>query len=403
MLLSTGRLSLLLLLLGGLTAPAAAQGDDADPAASLGVPSIGEPGTGFFEARISYFDRQDNGDGNPFLDETLEVIEPVFVYDYNVSDKFAYGLKLSYDHVSSASIDRLSKYPEQSGASGDNYYGLDANFRHLYSESVTLGWNVGGSTEYDYNSLHIGGSATWEADDKNSVVSVNLNGFFDDVDVIRYNGTEDGNDTRTSIAGTVNWYQVLSPTIHGELGVTLSDQTGFLETAYNAVVLEDPSLAPNPALENDARGTEFTEELPDDRFRTAIFGRLRKLLRPGTAVELGGRYYTDDWGIDAITVEPRLYQQLTDTLRMRLRFRYYTQDPAKYWNEHFVASTPGQTTFPDRERTQDSDLGDFDAQTYGCKLIYEKNAYRFDVGVDYISRSDGLDSWLTSFGYHWSF
>ena len=346
--------------------------------------------------QIGYYDRDDSGDGNPFLDEDLTIIEPVVIFDHNVSDDFGYSIKLSFDNVSSASIDRLSNFPNQSGASGDTYFGGDFSFRHRLSDSSDVGYHVGFSKEYDYTSFKLGGKLAFETPDQNRKLTFSLDGFFDQIDIIRFDGSEPGSDDRTSVAGTVRWYQILSPTIHGEFGLTLSQQTGFLETAYNAVVVEDPMLSPNPNLANMARGLEITEELPDDRLRTAVFGRVRKLVRSGTAVELGGRYYSDDWGIDAFTLEPRLYQSLTDKLRLRLRYRYYQQSQSKYFEEQFLSAK--------EFRTQDSDLGDYDTNTIGLKFIWDKTQHHtFDIGVDFATRSDGLDHVFASIGWKHTF
>ena len=47
----------------------------------------------------------------------------MIVVDYNITDRLATNVEIAYDWVSSASIERLSQFPEQSGASGDNYVG----------------------------------------------------------------------------------------------------------------------------------------------------------------------------------------------------------------------------------------------------------------------------------------
>ena len=50
---------------------------------------------GFIGFRTSVYHNDDDGDdGNPFLDEKLTVIEPVIIFDYNVSDKTAFWGKI---------------------------------------------------------------------------------------------------------------------------------------------------------------------------------------------------------------------------------------------------------------------------------------------------------------------
>lgn len=354
-----------------------------------------EAGRSKLSARLGFYDHGDSGDGNPFLDEALTVIEHAVVYDHDVSDTFGYGITFSYDYVSSASIDRLSNFPDQSGASADNYIGVDAGFRHLLEGRRRIDWHLGASNEYDYRSIGFGGGYTWQPRDTNATVSVNLDAYLDSIDIIRFDGTEDGTDDRTSVTASTTWYQILSPRSSGELGVTIAQQSGFLETPYNAVVREDDLLPPNPNLANNARGEELTEELPDDRTRGAVHGWVRTRTEPGRAWELGGRIYSDSWGINSVTVEPRWYQNLvTDTLDMRVRYRFYLQTEADYFDDHF--------TEPKEFQTQDSDLGDFNTHTFGVLFNWFRGEnHSLDFGVDYALRSDGLDHIFASFGWTW--
>lgn len=139
---------------------------------------------------------------------------------------------------------------------------------------MSLGEHVGYSFEYDYNSIGAGGSVAVESEDKNSILTYSLDTFFDTVDIIRFDGTDDeGSDDRISIAGTINLYRVLSPKTHGQFGLTVSSQSGFLETPFNSVMIQDPVTS--------AVTSEVTEELSDSRLRGALYGTVRHSLRPG--------------------------------------------------------------------------------------------------------------------------
>lgn len=367
---------------------------DPQPQPLDGAASGGKAGHGFWETRLGYYHNDDGGEGNPFLDEELTVIEPIFIYDYNVTDRLALWGQFSYDSVSSASIDRLSKFPDQSGASGDNYIGVSAGFRYEPELDFRYGGFLSFSSEYDYNSLGVGGDLAWDFDDKNATFKISANAFFDTIDIIRFDGTQnEGTDNRNTFSTTAAWYQVIDPNTHGELGLTLSFQSGFLETAYNAVVIEDSTLPPNPNLENMAKGTEIAEELPNSRVREALFGKVRRSLGPSTAIELGGRLYADSWGITSITVEPQLHQWLVDdVLSARLRYRFYTQTEADDFKEHFYAI--------EKFRTQDSDLGKFNSNTFGVRFDWRMSpTSALDFSFDLVDRSDGLSKMLGSIGY----
>ena len=128
-----------------------------------------KPGESTISYRLSFFDVGDSGSGNPFIDESLTVIEPVIVFDHQLNEKTGITTTLSYDLVSSASIERLNKYSGQSGASGDNYIGVDVGVRYAYSPKTDLSAHASFSTEYDYDSIGFGGAISRESADGDSL------------------------------------------------------------------------------------------------------------------------------------------------------------------------------------------------------------------------------------------
>jgi len=387
------------LVLAFASAPAVAQ-DDAGPR-----PGAFElaPGESALWTQLGFYDHGDGqGDGNPFLDEALTVIEPLVVWDSQVTDDWGYGITLSYDRVSSASIDRLSNFPGQSGASGDNYVGLDWSSRHRLSNEQTFAWHTGFSFEYDYLSLNGGVALTTEDPAAGSANTYGLDVYYDIVDIIRFDGTQDeGTDDRISVTGSWSHSRPLDRLWVGELTTLLTLQTGFLETPYNAVVLETPGGAPNPNLFNGASGIEVTEELPDTRIRAAVRPRARRWLSERSAFEIGGRLYGDDWGIYSVSLEPRyLYELVDDRLRMRLRYRYYTQTEADDFGDSFLAADPTPEF-----RTQDSELGAFDSHTVGVRFdaFASDGAPTWYLDLNYAMRSDGIDHVYAGIGYRFGF
>jgi hypothetical protein len=361
------------------------------------------PGESSLWTQLGVYGHSDGqDDGNPFLDEELTVIEPLVVWDSQVTDDWGYGITLSYDFVSSASIDRLSNFPGQSGASGDNYVGLDWSSRHRLSNEQSLTWHTGFSFEYDYLSLNGGASLTTKDPAVGSSTTYGLDLYYDVVDIIRFDGTQnEGSEDRISVTGSWSHSRPLSRLWNGEVTTLFTLQSGFLETAYNAVVLETPGGLPNPNLFNGASGIEITEELPDTRLRAAIRPRARRWLSDRSAFEMGGRLYGDDWGVFAVAVEPRyIYEVVDDRLAMRLRYRYYVQTAADDFDESFLASDPTPEF-----RTQDSELGDLDSHTVGVRFdaFNTRGAPTWYVDFNYALRSDGLDHFYVGLGYRFGF
>jgi hypothetical protein len=363
----------------------------------------GKAGHGTLEFRLGYYNNEDSpGDGNPFLDEQLTVIEPIIYYDYNTTDDTAWWTMLTYDSVSSASIERINDYPgsEQSGASGDYYIGVDIGRRHQSSDYRRHDVWLHGSAEYDYRSFGIGGSVGWDSSDRNQTTKISGNIFFDDLDLIRFNGLEDGSDNRLSGTLGLTRYQVMTDRMHAEIGATLTYQEGFLGSPFNGVVLEDGATVPPVPFHNNALGVEIAERLPDTRIRGAVHGRIRRQFGENTALEFGGRLYADDWGVVSVTLEPKVYYWLVkDKLRGRFRYRYYTQTAADDFEEHFAPADASRDFL-----TQDSDLGDFDSHTLGFGLTWDYDpGLTYHFAADYVARGDGIDQLFASVGMTWSF
>jgi len=343
--------------------------------------------------RLGLYSKDDSGDGtsagNPFLDEDLTVIQPSMIMDWGLDDVSALSVTAQYDWVSSASIERLSDrttFPgtQQSGASGDFYVGLDVAYRRQLNNGMRGGGHVGFGKEYDYLSVGLGGDLAWEGPDRNSTYSASLNGYFDSVDLIRFNGVETGSDNRTSLAGTFKWNRVLDSASSMQLGVTVSNQSGFLGTPYNSVFIDEVGGL-----------REVNEVLPDSRMRYSFYGSYRRWVMEGGAAEIATRVYNDDWGIFGLSLEPRWYQQVGEDLLMRFRYRYYDQSAADSFGL-FSAEEPYMT--------QDSELGDFNSHTVGVRLIgYRDGLQGWDAGLDYVMRSDELDHIVASAGYLWTF
>jgi hypothetical protein len=354
-------------------------------------------GTGSLTSQLGFYSHSDSiTDGNPYIDEDLWVVEPIVIWDYNVSDDWAYSVELAYDRVSSASIERLSTKGAQSGASGDNYVGLRYGSRHRVSPTEQLDWHLGYSFEYDYRSIALGGGYSTRARDDSRSTSYSADAYVDSLDLIRWDGTEDGGDNRFSVAGSWSHYRLLSPKWNGELSSTLSYQSGFLATPYNPVAIEDGSTIGFNELDVTFDGKAVDEILPDTRVRGSLSGRFRRHLGERRALELGGRVYADDWGIFSVTFEPRYRFGLGPNMDLALGYRFYTQTASDYWSEKF-------TTEPEF-RTQDPDLGELDAHTLTTQLEWRTAPdKRWIYGLNYTLRSDGLDYLWAFVNWRWSF
>ena len=122
----------------------------------------------------------------------------------------------------------------------------------------------------------------------------------------------------------------------------------------------------------------FDESHPDERNRHTLFVRAKRYFLSRTVADLNLSGYVDDWGVNAFSTELRLSQYLTDDFVVRLRYRYYTQSEADFYQDTYSR--------PQRYLSADDRLRAFATHTGGVKLTYNL-------------RLLGLQDWLLAFAY----
>ncbi len=183
-------------------------------------------------------------------------------------------------------------------------------------------------------------------------------------------------ETLDAISIAAGWEQVLTRALVMEVGYDFTYQWGFLANPYRSVL-----------------GGQRPEEHPDQRFRNLLFARLAGYIpRSRTSLQLLYRSYVDDWKVAAINPEFRIYQEMSPYFQTRLRYRYYKQTSA-----FFYESDPNDYTFDDPYVTADPKLSDFHVNELGIQLLVlgsflEGKAHRSIAGA----------SFDISFNYRWN-
>lgn len=183
-------------------------------------------------------------------------------------------------------------------------------------------------------------------------------------------------ETLDAISVAVGWEQVLTRTLVMEVGYDFTYQWGFLANPYRSVL-----------------GGQRPEEHPDQRFRNLMFARLAGYIpRSRTSLQVLYRSYIDDWKVSAINPEFRIYQEMSPYFQTRLRYRYYTQTSA-----FFYESNPNDYTFDDPYVTADPKLSAFHVNELGVQFLVlgsflEGKAHRSIAGA----------SFDISFNYRWN-
>lgn len=209
----------------------------------------------------------------------------------------------------------------------------------------------------------------------------------------------------------VSYSQVLSPVMIGQVSYEAAYLDGFQGNVYRTV----------PTVNN---APEF---LPPHRLRSAIAPKFAYYIpSTSTGLQLHYRYYfdyypgghltdSDPWLLMAHMIEGRIYQQLTPTLEVRLLFRYYRQNHARFWCKPpvkpttlpatefcamstdppsgYVASGPNAAKY----YTSDPKLGPLHTEYPEAQLVWDAEALR-DVPL---LRWFAAGSFEISYGYYY--
>jgi hypothetical protein len=106
------------------------------------------------------------------------------------------------------------------------------------------------------------------------------------------------------------------------------------------------------------------EQLPTDRQRWAVSGRLAHRFRTST-VRLDERLYLDSWGLKATTTDLRYLLDLGERVRVWPHLRFHDQSGADFWRLAYTSNIQaGGGTVP-ALRTGDRELGPLWSLTVG--------------------------------------
>jgi hypothetical protein len=314
--------------------------------------------------------------------ERLTVFEPQVEIVATQGDRLTHRVWVPIDMVTAASPHSAQPTPDvTSGASRKLEGGtLQWTTGYKVDKSSQVALTSGLHLENPFRSWNAGLSASRAFADQNTVVSGSVVGILDWFDRFYISGERDGRTERSTTLASVGVTQVLTPTTVANLNYGLTLQTGELGNTWNVV-----------PLANGQRGPEI---LPTWRTRHALVGRMSQFLPWNGALRLYYRFYADDWGIAAHSVEGQLMQRLTQSLYIGALYRFHTQTGPFF----FTTLAPVDATL----RVADSDLAPLHSQTIGGKLVGDVNvrglarALHYELEYDRYFRSNDLQMDIVS-------
>jgi hypothetical protein len=322
-----------------------------------------------------------------YKERSTRVIQPMLDGHIEMSEDDAIDFHGLVDSITSASA--ATGAPVNAGAAipqfSEERYEAGAGYTHGFGGRYKLGGAFSSSTESDYDSNFIGVRGEASFDEKNTVLALGLGRNFDSISN-GAGGVADQHKKMNGGSSSLSLTQLINPRLFATFIYDFMDVHGYQANIYRRVSGSD---APAP------------ERVPDLRLRHALYAELRGF-RPlsVTTYVLGYRFYVDDWGIVAHTIEARLVQELVPGLEGRLRYRYYTQNAADFYEDTYSKEQVDNNPYI----TDDAKLDAYHTHIFGGQLVAALSLFgvegtwstlRVDVIVERVLQTN-------AFGNAWS-
>ena len=285
----------------------------------------------------------------------VEVDGPSVLIRKNFKETVSVSANYYVDNVSSASIDVIasgaSAYDEQR-----TEYSLGTDY--LYNKSIiSVGYTNSDESDYTSDTFSFDVSQDFFGDLTNVSFGYSLGR-----DEVFQNGNNefaediDKNNFRLDVS------QIVSANMIMGFNYELMTDEGYLNNPYRSYRFQSDPLDP-------AAGYQFSQEVyPNTRTSDAASIRLKYFL-PWRATTGGSyRYFTDDWGIDAHTLQLTYTHVLYDNWFFDLKYRYYVQTQADFYDDLFLAPSQDEKDY----RARDKELSDFNNQTLSAYVSYQR-------------------------------
>jgi hypothetical protein len=273
--------------------------------------------------------------------------------------KHGFDFEMGIDHYTSASSDKIDPHTISSASHADTrFYPSLAWSIENEKKRTTVGLTGSFSSEFDYVSYGLGASFSKASKNNNREFSAKLQTYFDTWSVIypielrapgmrEENGIQ-GYSPRNSYNGSFSLSQIINQNLQLLLIAEPSYQSGLLATKYQRVFFTN--------------GDESTETLPGTRMKIPLGIRANYFIGDRFIVRSFYRYYQDNWGLKAHTIDMELPVKITPFASLSPFYRFYSQNAVDYFAP-YGQHAPTETYF-----TSDYDLSKFTSQFFGAGL-----------------------------------
>jgi hypothetical protein len=329
-------------------------------------------------------------------DGRVTALEPVISLRRNDGNDRISGLRLTLDTLTGASPNGAVAQPTAqtfTSPSGKGTYTtaagktpLNTEFRDtrialLASHERPLGQDQRGSisanvsAEHDFASVGLSGNWSRDFDNKNRTLSLGLSTEFDRINPeggvpaergVAFAGTSKSSDSRYVVDLLAGFTQVMSRRWITQVSYNLGRGSGYHSDPYKILSVIDGSsgLVTGDAYVNESR--------PRSRTRHSLHVQSKWHLTQDV-VDLSYRYYRDDWGISAHTLDGRYRWELGGDggPYIEPHLRWYRQSAADFYRGwlteggDYVSGAAGRSP---TYASADTRLAAFTGQTLGVKF-----------------------------------
>ncbi|HEV3222527.1 MAG TPA: DUF3570 domain-containing protein [Puia sp.] len=326
--------------------------------------------------------------------ENLIVYEPEVIINHQIDSLRSYWVDVGVDVITSASMDNIDFVMSSASRISKRGYIIPGyNTKLKKNRNIIIGGNGYFSIESAYLSLGGALSIDYTSKDKSSELSAEFQAFFDDLRWGLFNGERPLRlvypvELRYKVWDTVykrNSYNLslsFTQTINEKMILAffpgISYQQGLLSTPYHRVYFTD--------------STERVEKFPDKRWLIPIGIQLNSFILDRYILSLYYRFYYDNFGITAHTMEVDLTTKISSRFSLTPTFRVYTQKGSPYFKPYYELD-PKQPFY-----TSNYALSSFNSYETGIDarlavLAKQKANIYFDtiwLRYSYYKRTDGL-------------
>ncbi len=304
--------------------------------------------------------------------ERATILEPQVEVDATQGPRLSHRFWVPVDVVTNASADAIdvmtsaSRHVESGAIDWAAKYKVDADSDVTVRSGIHL--------ENPFRSWTAGLAWSRALADGDTVVSASTLEVFDWFDRFDIHGARHGRTDRTSTTVSAGLTQILTPTTVANVNYGITLQRGEMGNTWNSV-----------PLEGNTRGPEL---LPSERLRHALVVRVAQFLPWNGALHAYYRFYADDWGNVAHSIEGELLQRVSRALVLGALYRVHRQSGVDFFTTLADPNAP--------LRTADSDLAPFDSQALGGKIVVdapmrgEIRALHVELGYERYFRTNDL-------------